>query len=257
MEVVSAEEWPLVSVVVTGYDRPEQLAATVKSLLTVARYPSLELILADDGSSEEARREMRALPFDRFVFAERNRGLGANTNAGLAAARGDYILQLQDDWKCIGPPDFLERGVGLMQARPSIGLVRFTKVFSPDGSLPPHEFLESDANVLIMRPERGSPFLLYSDQPHLKSRVYVDFIGPYQESRYMQRTEEDMRRRFNEQQRFEAAFIEGTAAFRHIGREVSHRRPLPAARIGAVMDRLPLLRFLAALIRRLKQRFRG
>jgi glycosyltransferase involved in cell wall biosynthesis len=249
-----SSEWPLVSVVVTGYERPEQLEATAKSLLAVTRYPSLELILADDGSSEEARRKMRGLPFDRFVFAERNRGLGANTNAGLAAARGDYILQLQDDWECIGPPDFIERGVRLMQACPSVGLVRFTKLFSRDRSLPPHEVLESDPNVLIMRPQLGSPFFVYSDQPHLKSRAYVEFIGPYQESRYMQRTEEDMRRRFNEQTRFEAAFIEGCAAFRHIGREVSHRRPLPAARIGAVLHRVP---FLTALIRRLKKRFVG
>jgi glycosyltransferase involved in cell wall biosynthesis len=252
MPVVSSEEWPLVSVVVTGYERPEQLALTVESLLAVTRYPSLELILADDGSSEQARQKMRELPFDRFVFAARNRGLGANTNAGLAAARGDYVLQLQDDWQCLGPPDFLERGVRLMQTRPSVGLVRFTKLFSPDRALPPHEVLASDPDVLIIKPERGSRFFVYSDQPHLKSRSYVEFIGPYQESRYMQRTEEDMRRRFNEQTRFEAAFIEGYSAFRHVGRETSHRRPLPTARVVAVLHRVP---YLATLLRRLRKRF--
>jgi len=252
--VVTNEAWPLVSVVITGYERPAQLATTLNSLLAVTRYPALELVLADDGSSEQARERMRELPFDRFVFADRNRGLGANTNAGLAAARGDYILQLQDDWECNGPADFVERGVRLMQARPSIGIVRFTKVFAPDLSMPPHERLDSDPDVLLMRPERNSRFFLYSDQPHLKSRAYVDFVGSYREGRYMQRTEEDMRRRFNEQTRFEAAFIEGYSVFRHIGREVSHRRALPAARIGAAMDRAPLLRSLASLIRRLRMR---
>lgn len=250
-------EAPLVSVVVTGYERADHLRRTLESLLSTLTYQPLELVLADDGSSDEQQRQMRELPFDRFVFAERNRGLGANTNAGLAAARGEYILQLQDDWECIGPGDFLARGVRLLQTWPSIGLVRYTRVFAPEPILPPHERLDSDSDVLVMHPEPGSPFFLYSDHPHLKSRAFVDAIGPYKESRYMQKTEHDMRDRFNNQDRFDAAFIEGYECFRHIGDDASHRTRLPLARLGGFMDRLPVLRPLARMLRTVKHAIRS
>src|SRR5690554_4823899 len=98
---------PLISVIVTSYNRPRLLEETISSLLTHIDYAPIELILADDASDKDAQREMRKLPFDKFCFAEANRGLGANTNAGLAAAKGDYILQLQDDWRCVAECDFL------------------------------------------------------------------------------------------------------------------------------------------------------
>lgn len=234
---------PRVSVVVTGYARPATLRETVESLLGVTRYPNLELVLADDASPPELREAMRALPFDRFVFAERNRGLGANANAGLAAARGEYVLQLQDDWACAGPADFLERGVRLLAARPDLGIVRF---LAPEAHIPFEEERGPDGGAIrIYRPQPEHAWWVYSDWPHLKSRAFIDFIGPYAESRYMQRTEIDMRDRFNAQQRYALAYIEGCQMFRHIGGEVSHRQPLPLARIGRVMDRWPLLRSVA------------
>lgn len=239
---------PLVSVVVTGYARPATLRETVESLLRVTSYPNLELVLADDGSPPEMREAMRALPFDRFVFAERNRGLGANTNAGLAVAAGDYVLQLQDDWACAGPADFLERGVRLLATRPDLGMVRF---MAPEPDFPWEEDAGPDgAAIRIYRPQPEHARWVYSDWPHLKSRAFIEFIGPYAESRYMQRTEIDMRDRFNAQDRYAAAYIEGCEMFRHIGGELSHRRPLPLARLGQVMDGLPGLRVLARAYRR-------
>lgn len=246
---------PLVSIVLIGYKRPDQLKQTVESLLETVDYEPLEVILADDCSPEELREPMRRLPFDRFVFADRNRGLGANTNAGLNASRGKYVLQLQDDWLCTGPSDFLSRAVRLCESRPSVGIVRFTRRFGPDFDLlPPCARMEGDPDVLLFPTDRKSPFFLYSDQPHLKSRRFIEFIGPYKESRNMQTTEIDMRRRFNRQDYFEAAFIEGYHAFEHIGEEVSLNAPRLSARLAAKMDRTPLLRTLAASFRSLRGR---
>lgn len=250
---MSSVDLPLVSVVVTGYKRPKELARTIESFLSVVQYEPLELVLADDGSPEELRAPMRELPFDHFVFAERNRGLGANTNAGLAAAKGEFIFQLEDDWLCTGPADFLARGVELLRARPEIGIVRYTRVFSDSDELPPHEVPGWDSTVKIFRPEAGSDYFLYSNHPHLKSREFMEYMGPYKESRYMQRSEFDMRDRFNAQSRYAAALIEGCDSFAHIGEESSHRRPLPASRVGMFLDRFPPLRPLANVLRRLKR----
>ena len=42
--------WRLVSVLVISYRRPRLLARTVESFLQTTSYPTLELMLADDGS---------------------------------------------------------------------------------------------------------------------------------------------------------------------------------------------------------------
>lgn len=243
---------PLVSVVIIGYRRPGHLARTVASFLDRNRYPRIELILADDASPPDEQARMRALPFDRIVFAPRNRGLGANTNAGLAAARGDYVLQLQDDWECTGPGDFIEAALDVMQERPELAFVRLTDRERHLRYSLVHT--RSGRRVRVYEPREDAKDFLYTDTPHIKSRAFIEAMGPYLESRYMQRTELDMRDRFNAQSRFQAAFVEGFHVFEHIGADASFNRGLPLARIGMAMDRVPGLRRLAALYRSVKNR---
>jgi hypothetical protein len=102
-------------------------------------------------------------------------------------------------------------------------------------------------------PARREDFV-YTDTPHIKSRAFVDFIGAYLESRYMQKTELDMRDRFNGQTRFHAGFIEGHHLFEHIGGDMSFNRPPPLARLSAAFERLPGLRGAVRFYRRTKSR---
>jgi glycosyltransferase involved in cell wall biosynthesis len=244
---------PLVSIVVLSYRRPVHLRRTLESFLRVNTYPNLELVLADDGSPPAMQEEMRRLPFDRFLLSAENRGLGANTNAGLRAARGEFILQLQDDWLCDGPSDFIAEAIEVMTERPEIGMLRLR--------LPQAELRYTSwtsrrglaVRVYESPPARSSDFV-YTDTPHIKSRAFVDFIGPYLESRYMQKTELDMRDRFNAQRRFKAAFIEGYHLFEHIGADASFNRPPPLARLSAALERAPALRGAVRFYRRLKQK---
>jgi GT2 family glycosyltransferase len=123
---------PLVSVVVVGYNRVELLKRTIRSFLKTATYPrtSMELILCDDGSPISAQKQMQLLPFDRFLLSVENRGIGHNTNKGIRAATGDYILQIQDDWECGGPPDFVEVGLEIFDARSDVALIRLREPFA-------------------------------------------------------------------------------------------------------------------------------
>lgn len=233
-------EGELVSVVVTGYRRPDELRRTVESCRSTSQYQPVEWILADDGSPRAMQEEMRRLGFDRCVFARHNRGLAENANAGLAVASGAYVLQLQDDWLCRGPGDFLTRGLQLLAARPDVGMVRFTSLGLPE---PDERHQLTDGPLArIYRPRPDSEIFLYSDHPHLKHRQLIDFIGPYRPHRYMQRTELDMRDRFNAQQRYSVAFLEGYEVFEHIGEDVSHRKPLPIERLGRLLQAIPGVR---------------
>jgi hypothetical protein len=216
-------------------------------------YPNVELILADDGSPPDLVRQMRELPFDRIVESNRNTGLGANSNRGLLAARGEFILQLQDDWECRGPKGFLEMSIEIMREWPELGFLRLR---TPQPELTFSIRRSSGAKVVRVYDSHqpmADPFL-YTDTPHLKSRWATERLGHYLESRYMARTELDMRDRFNMQSEIRAAFIEGIHAFEHIGGESSFNRPLPLARLGMAMDRVPGIQWLAAHYRRMKSR---
>jgi len=223
--------WPLVSVLVIGYMRPALLRQTVESFLATCSYPNLELILADDGSSPDMQAQMRNLPFDVFVMSPRNRGLGANTNAGLAAAHGEFVLQLQDDWVCDGTSDFLQQAVEVMTERPDTGFLRMT---DRNPRLVYNRYVTRTGRVVrIYVPDQRKLYCeLYTDTPHFKSHRFIEFVGPYCEGVPMELTEIDMRYRFLAQQEFLAGFIEGLHMFEHIGAEHSHRRPLLKVRIA-------------------------
>jgi GT2 family glycosyltransferase len=100
--VAAPNNEPLVSVVLVHHDRPKYLLQAIGSI-EQQDYPNLELILVDDGSTlSESRSTLESLE-SRFankgwrILREANRYLGAARNTGVRAARGAYILFLDDD----------------------------------------------------------------------------------------------------------------------------------------------------------------
>ena len=93
---------PLVTVCIVHHERPELVRMAVDSVLA-QDYPALEAVLVDDGSESVAA--LAALDALEARFAEHgwplirqeNRYLGAARNAAAAAARGEWLLFLDDD----------------------------------------------------------------------------------------------------------------------------------------------------------------
>ena len=99
---------PLISVVIPVYNGVQYLQKCVDSVLAQT-YTNLEIILVDDGSTDEsfqmcdelARREQRIRAIHQV-----NGGISAARNTGIKAAKGEYISFIdQDDWV---EPAFLE-----------------------------------------------------------------------------------------------------------------------------------------------------
>ena len=86
------------SIIFITYKRFILLEKSLNELLININYESKETIVSDDGSPEKVQKKIKKLPFDKFILSRKNRGLGANNNAGLKAAEGEYILMVQDDW---------------------------------------------------------------------------------------------------------------------------------------------------------------
>ena len=86
---------PLVSVIMRTKDRPELLAEALDSV-AASTYRRLHVVLVNDGGERPSWPEDFPFAVD-LVDLKPNRGRAAAANAGLAAARGEYVAFLDDD----------------------------------------------------------------------------------------------------------------------------------------------------------------
>lgn len=89
---------PLVSVVVSAYERPAMLRAALDSLLSQT-HTDLEILVQDDSPTESCEAVVNELQDGRIRY-ERNRpslGTMANLRAGYRKATGKYVSTLNDD----------------------------------------------------------------------------------------------------------------------------------------------------------------
>jgi hypothetical protein len=88
-------EPPRVSVVVCSYNGGRTLEQCLKSLLSLD-YPDHEVILVDDGSTDDTRTIAARFPRVRTIH-QPNQGLSVARNVGFAAATGEVIAYTDSD----------------------------------------------------------------------------------------------------------------------------------------------------------------
>ncbi len=129
------------SVVVPAFNASATLAETLTSLLRQT-HPSYEVIIVDDGSTDDTPRIAARFARDRRVrvIRQSNRGLAGARNTGIAAARGAVIgfCDSDDTWR----PEKLALHIAHLEANPQVGV-------SYCGSA-----LMNDAGVLIGQAQR-------------------------------------------------------------------------------------------------------
>jgi len=111
---------PQVSVIVPTYNQAPFVAATVESALAQT-YPNVEIIVVDDGSTDDTQAVLATYRDRIHYLYQENRGLAAARNAGFLASHGDYVHFLDSD--DLIPPDKLARHVAILEAEPGFGLV--------------------------------------------------------------------------------------------------------------------------------------
>lgn len=95
---VFRESPPSVSVIVPAYNEEKVIGRCVESILA-SRYPRLELILVDDGSTDhtlEIMRRYQHLP-NVIVITKPNGGKASALNTGLTQAKGEVIFFVDAD----------------------------------------------------------------------------------------------------------------------------------------------------------------
>ena len=89
-----------ISVLIVSYNYGRFLRACIESVLAQTCSEELEIVLVDDGSTDETAGLLRAFPMVRRVF-QAHSGVAAARNRALREASGDYIafLDADDLWK--------------------------------------------------------------------------------------------------------------------------------------------------------------
>jgi len=121
---------PRVSVIIPSFNRAHCIAGSVESVLAQS-FQDLEVIVVDDGSTDDTQ-EILARFGDRIrVIRQDNAGVSAARNAGIRAARANWIaFQDSDDtWR----PDKLQTQIDCLETHK--GQVCFTRSVTDSGEM--------------------------------------------------------------------------------------------------------------------------
>jgi glycosyltransferase involved in cell wall biosynthesis len=129
---------PLVSVIIPCYNGMPWVRYAIHSVLRQT-YPNIEVILVDDGSSDDTRAVVEAEFGDAVkVIGITNSGPGAARNVGLESAGGEFVQYLDAD--NILTAEKIERSMECFREHPDTDIV-FTAIHLPTA----HDFVDESS----------------------------------------------------------------------------------------------------------------
>ena len=173
---------PLVSVMIPSYNPGPYLREAIDSVLAQTYFP-LELIVVDDGSTDESGAVAQGYGDALTYVRQENAGNGAARNTAVAHAQGEFFAFLDADDRFL--PDKIERQMSVLAERPDVDIVfgHVREFLSPDLAPEIAERLRapvSDApwaapNLMLIRREAFERVGRFSTQ--LRVGVTVDWYA--------------------------------------------------------------------------------
>ena len=149
-----------VSVIIPTFNGSKFLGTAIESVLNQT-YQDFELIVVDDGSTDDTRKVVSQFGEKVFYFYQPNQGSPQARNAGLRLTRGIYLALLDSDDVFL--PDRLERGVEFLNRTPDVALVHGeTQVVDSYGK-PVPEATEYNRGLYAKERREGSSYFRILD----------------------------------------------------------------------------------------------
>jgi glycosyltransferase involved in cell wall biosynthesis len=141
----------LVSVIVPCHNQADFLGEALESVSSQT-YPNYEVIVVDDGSTDETQKVLSRFEGVRGLF-QKNRGLAAARNTGLEASRGSRLVFLDSDDRLL--PNALQDGINALHSRPDCAFAYgHVRLIAGDGSPLPSPLqagVEADHYLELLR----------------------------------------------------------------------------------------------------------
>jgi glycosyltransferase involved in cell wall biosynthesis len=111
-----------ITVCIPTFNRINILPFAIDSVLKQS-YQNLELIVCDDGSSDDTPNLMSQFADNRIKYIRHHQNIGKSNNmrSGFEAASGEYFIKFDDDDRLT--PDFLERTASILNQDSNIDFV--------------------------------------------------------------------------------------------------------------------------------------
>ncbi|MDO4709193.1 MAG: glycosyltransferase [Pseudomonadota bacterium] len=123
---------PLASIIIPVYGQLETTLNCLRALSAHAPGLPFEVIVVDDASPDDSAKTLAQYPGVRLIVRKKNGGFVLACNEGAEAARGQYLVFLNND--TIPQPGWLEALLDTFAQYPDTGLVGAQLVY-PDGRL--------------------------------------------------------------------------------------------------------------------------
>lgn len=111
---------PLISVIITTYNRPDYLELAIKSVVNQS-YSNIEILVIDDGSKVKYAKSICDTYEQCDYYYKENGGVSSARNFGILNSNGEFIAFLDDDdlWKI----NKLEEQLKILKSNKTIDLV--------------------------------------------------------------------------------------------------------------------------------------
>ncbi|MFA6018313.1 MAG: glycosyltransferase [Patescibacteria group bacterium] len=111
----SASKMPHISIVIPTYQHARPLRACIDSALRQT-YPNIEIIVVDDGSTDNTQEVLRTFGKKITVLHQENKGGNAARNRGLTISKGEYVIFVDAD--IVMRPDMIDLMFATLQSNP-------------------------------------------------------------------------------------------------------------------------------------------
>lgn len=213
---------PLVSVIVPTYNRARLIQEAIDSVLS-QDYPNFELIVIDDGSTDNTAAIVGTINDLRLRYVQQNnRGRSNARNHALSLARGDFITFLDSDDLYL--PRKISLQVDYLLTHPGTGMI-YTSAYciDDDGNMLQHKYEATVSGMIYEQIAFFQPVTITLPTVMARHKVF-EHIGGFDEK--MHRFEDtDMWRRISKSYRIDALPIFSCKLRTHDDNSLRNQKP--------------------------------
>lgn len=175
---MSDRQNPVLSIIIVSYNVKDFLLDCLRSLDEFIDVPK-EVIVVDNASSDGSREMIKAkFPQIQLIESESNLGFSAANNIGFERARGEFILMLNPDAKCID--DSFAKALDFLQKEKDKKVLLGPRIFNPDKTFQPSAWRFPNVGQHFIESIFLSRFIdttLYAKEKETQTPMHVDFIS--------------------------------------------------------------------------------